>query len=114
MTTAYTFLTGVASGLAIVAALFFLRYWRRTRDRFFLLWSVSFVLMACQWGAAALLTDIHEAHPNVYLLRLAAFLLIIVAIVDKNRGSGGKRARVATKAVLAAVGINTESGKPPG
>lgn len=79
------FLVGaLALGLA-TAALFFLRFWRETGDRLFLLFAAAFGLMALSrlfhggWYQ-------HEAVlPLVYLVRLAAFVLILVAIADKNR-----------------------------
>ena len=95
----YTYLSGAASALAATAALFFLRYWRESRDRFFAIWSVSFAMLAAQWGVSALTGS--DSHAEAYLLRLGGFLLIVAAIVDKNRGgAGGKRHR-APSGVLA-------------
>jgi hypothetical protein len=89
----YSYLCGAASALAAVAGVFFLRYWRDSRDRFFAIWAVALALMAAQWGVSAFLGGA-DTEAQVYLLRLAAFLLIIGAIVDKNRGrAGGKRQR---------------------
>jgi hypothetical protein len=88
----YIYLCGGAAALSMVAAAIFLRYWRDTRDRFFTLWAVAFVLMAAQWSISAL-TGGWDTYPEVYLPRLGAFLVIIVAIVDKNRRGGGRRAR---------------------
>jgi uncharacterized membrane protein YeiB len=71
-----------------VAGLFFLRFWRQTRDRLFLIFAVSFWLLGAQRLALVLTSDLAESHTGLYLVRLFAFLLILVAIVDKNRGGG--------------------------
>ena len=91
----YAFFCGGASALALVASVIFLRYWRSTRDRFFVIWAASLALMAAQWAVSAC-TGGWETSAAVYLLRLAAFLFIITAIVDKNRGGGGIRQREST------------------
>jgi L-lactate permease len=88
----YAFFCGGASALALVASVIFLRYWRHTRDRFFVIWAASLTLMAAQWAVSAF-TGGWETSAAGYLLRLAAFLFIIAAIVDKNRGGGGIRQR---------------------
>jgi hypothetical protein len=91
----YVYLSGAASALAATAAVFFLRYWRASRDRFFAIWAVAFGFLAAQWGVAALSGS--DSHSQAYLLRLGGFLLIGAAIVDKNRsGAGGRRGRTAS------------------
>jgi hypothetical protein len=79
-------LSGAIGTASLVAALFFLRFWRSTRDRFFLYFAISFTLEA---GARLLIgatASYGEETPAFYLVRLLAYLLILVAIVDKNRG----------------------------
>jgi hypothetical protein len=73
----------VAMGFA-VAALFFVRFWWRTRDGLFLAFGFAFVLMALNQGLPALLDVPREEQSPFYLLRLAAFILIILAIIGKN------------------------------
>jgi hypothetical protein len=68
-------------------ALFFVRSWTRNGDRFFLLFGLAFGLMAVERCILVLVPAAHEFRPFVYLIRLAAFLLILAAIADKNRGS---------------------------
>lgn len=81
MTTAVVFLGGVlASGYAI-AALLFLRSWRDTRDRLFLFFSAAFFLLALQ----RVMLTFADLDEGIYVIRLAAFVLILVAIADKNR-----------------------------
>lgn len=74
----------LAAGYA-VAGLFFLRFWRDTRDRLFLIFAVAFWILGLQRLALALTRDMMETQTGLYLIRLFAFLLILGAIVDKNR-----------------------------
>ncbi len=81
------FLLGATSAAAVVVALFFLRFWRVTRDRFFLLFALAFMAdAAVRLLLAARLLE--ENEPLLYLGRLLMFVLIIVAVLDKNRGTG--------------------------
>jgi hypothetical protein len=68
-----------------VAGLFFLRFWRETRDRLFLIFSGAFWILGIQRLVLAFTRDMVEDHTALYLVRLFAFLLILAAIVDKNR-----------------------------
>jgi hypothetical protein len=77
-------LGGIAVG-SLVAALFFVRYWRSSGDRFFLLFAASFGLEAVNRGAMIALRSASEERPLHYLVRLLAYALILVAIWDKNR-----------------------------
>ncbi len=82
-------MTDVLSGVLIAQyatiALFFLRFWSKSRDRLFLMFSAAFWVLMVQRLAIALTQEILEQQAPLYLLRLAAFIVIIVAIVDKNR-----------------------------
>ena len=82
-------LNGLVSGALtmgyLVVAVFFLRFWSSSRDRLFGLFSFAFLLLAFQRVAITLTRDAMEDQTVFYLLRLAAFVVIIVAIVDKNR-----------------------------
>ena len=79
------FVTGAIVMGCWVAGLFFLRFWMQTRDRLFLFFTAAFWVLALSWVALALTDETYEARPFLYLLRLVAFVLIIVGIVDKNR-----------------------------
>lgn len=70
-----------------VASLFFFRFWRVTRDRLFLFFCLAFFLLASSWLWLAWLPSLSEAHREVFILRLLAFVLIIIGVVDKNRRS---------------------------
>jgi hypothetical protein len=80
------FYNGAAGIECLIAGLFFLRFWRRTRDGLFLAFAVAFWLLALNAVLPSLLARPAYAHSEVYLLRLAAFLLIILAIAGKNLG----------------------------
>lgn len=68
-----------------VAGLFFLRFWSGTRDRLFLFFTASFWLLALQRVALATLGEAFEDRSGFYIVRLLAYILILVAIFDKNR-----------------------------
>lgn len=72
----------------LVAALFFLRFHRETGDRLFLAFSVAFAILAGQRVALALIPTSDRSDVIIYGLRLLAFVLILAAIVDKNRKNG--------------------------
>ncbi len=80
------FCAGAIACAALIASVFFFKFWRRTRDRLFALFGVSFALISVERIVlVALGMRVGEAHPLVYLIRLLAFVLIVVAIIDKNR-----------------------------
>jgi hypothetical protein len=68
----------------LTASLFFLRFWRSTRDRFFLFFAISFFLEAVVRLLTAQVDNFNEERPHIYLIRLAAFIVILFAIADKN------------------------------
>lgn len=79
------FLSGAVTFGEFVAALFFLRFWRRTRDPLFLAFACAFALLGLGQGVLALADIPVEERSWVYLFRLAAFGLILAAIYRKNR-----------------------------
>jgi hypothetical protein len=82
----YAFLAGAMAMGSWVAGLFFLKFWERTRDRLFLAFALAFCVMGLERMVLGLSGGPNEAHISVYLMRLGAFVLLILAIVDKNRG----------------------------
>lgn len=78
------FLSGAVTMGALVASLFFLRFWRKTHDRFFLGFAVAFLLLALNQALALWMGAADERIGYTYLLRVVAFVLILAAIVDKN------------------------------
>jgi hypothetical protein len=78
-------LLGAIALASIVAGQFFFSFWRRTRDRFFLLFALSFWAEGLSRVYTGLMETLLEDNPGTYLIRLLAYSLIILAIVDKNR-----------------------------
>lgn len=68
-----------------VAALFFLRYWRSSGDRFFLFFALSFFIEAVNRVFLGARTNSSDSQPEYYLIRLISYGLILYAILDKNR-----------------------------
>jgi hypothetical protein len=84
-------LTGAVAMASAVAALFFARFWRRTSDRFFLLFALSFGLDALTRFILGVSEFPDEQQPYFYLARLVTFGIILLAIIDKNQSAkGGK------------------------
>ena len=79
------FLQAFSAAGALVAGLLFFRFWRDARDRLFAFFGAAFLLLAVSWALLGLFSPTEETRPYIYAIRLAAFLLIIAAIVDKNR-----------------------------
>jgi len=71
----------------LACALFFLRFWKQSRERLFAFFSLSFVMLAANSVAAALMDALDERRYYLYLARLVAFLIILYAIWDKNRAA---------------------------
>lgn len=78
------FLIGVISTCSLIAAIFFLKFWRRTRDYLFLAFGVAFLIEAVNRAAVLLVEKPNEGSPAIYLVRLGASLIILSAIVKKN------------------------------
>jgi len=79
------FLQTVSATAAVAAGLFFFRFWRESRDRLFAFFGAAFWVLAVSWVLLALINPSDETRPYVYAIRLVAFLLLIVGMIDKNR-----------------------------
>ena len=77
-------LGAIAMG-CFVAGLMFLRFWRDSHDRFFLLFALSFFVEACSRVLLAVSPRPNEGTPWLYGIRLLAYGLILLAIWEKNR-----------------------------
>ncbi len=80
-------LLGAIAMSTMVAGLFFLKFWQAGRDRLFLLFALSFFVEAANRTTLALSDHPSEGNPWCYCVRLFSYVLIIVAILDKNRDS---------------------------
>ena len=86
------FISGALVMGYVVAGLFFLRFWKQSRDRLFAWFALAFWVLAVQRISLSLLTSevrggeqLAEGQLFFYFLRLLAFVLILIAILDKNR-----------------------------
>jgi hypothetical protein len=78
-------LIGAIAIASFTVGLFFLRFWRTTCDRFFLFFALSFWIEGVNRVLQGTIEGWGEESPACYLVRLLAYGLIIVAILDKNR-----------------------------
>lgn len=83
--TLYDFLSGAVAFGFVIGGLFFLRFWRRTREELFLAFALAFALLGLGQSVITLANIPTEERGSLYLIRLAAFLLILLAIYRKNR-----------------------------
>lgn len=81
---------GLLTMASVVAALFFLRFWRETRERLFGFFALAFFGLGATWlGLAIINHPADEAQQEyAYVVRLVAFVILIIGIIDKNRRSG--------------------------
>jgi len=80
-------LAGMMVAAYAVVALFFLRFWRDTHDRLFLIFALAFAILGVQRLALIAYSTSAGDATWLYVVRLAAFVLILWAIVDKNRAA---------------------------
>jgi hypothetical protein len=84
----FDFLSGAVTLGFLLCGLHFLRFWKRSRDGLFLAFACAFSLLGLNQALLALANIAAEERSWLYLLRLAAFVLIIAAIARKNRRAG--------------------------
>lgn len=80
----YNFLTGALAFCSLAASLFFLRFWKQSRDRLFVYFALAFLLLAVNRALLINVTESSESHTLLYLIRLVAFAIILAGILDKN------------------------------
>jgi hypothetical protein len=78
------FFYGVLATGYLVAGVFFLRFWTKTRERLLLIFACAFWLLATSQTLLGLLNLDREEQSWIYLIRLMAFSLIIVGIISVN------------------------------
>ncbi len=79
------FLLGVIVAASLTAGAFFIRFWRQTRDQLFLLFGAAFIIEGLNRLVFLFLENPDEGNPVVFGVRLFAYLLILAAIIRKNR-----------------------------
>ena len=85
--TLVNFLSGATAFGFLVCGLFFLRFWRRTRDPLFMAFALAFALLGIGQAVLALANIPTEERGSLFLIRLSAFALILFAILRKNRAA---------------------------
>ena len=79
------FFSGGVFVACLAIALIFLRIHRKSPDRLFVYFAIAFLMLAIERVLLVAVSRSTEYAPYVYLVRLTAFVFIIVAIADKNR-----------------------------
>lgn len=79
------FLTGASATAAWVVAMFLFKFWRKSKDRLLLLFSLAFLVLGLDWLLVTIIRPDRETRHFVYAFRLVAFGLILAGILDKNR-----------------------------
>jgi len=79
------FLLGVIVSASLTAAAFFFKFWRQTHDLLFLGFAAAFLIEGLNRVSFLFLAAPNEGDPLVYTVRLFSYLLILAAIVNKNR-----------------------------
>lgn len=80
-------LYGFIAAEQLFLAAFFLRFWRSTRDALFAFFAAGFVLMAVHrvvLGFSVAGGETLAEQTPVFIIRLAAYLLILTGVVVKN------------------------------
>lgn len=81
------FLLGVVATSSITASVFFLKFWKRTRDFLFLAFAVAFFIEGLSRVGTLLTVRPNEGSPWIYLVRLFAIVIILSGILHKNYGT---------------------------
>lgn len=79
-------LSGAIAMASLIIALFFLRFWRDSKDRFFLYFALSFLVQAGHriYAVMPMVRDLYEENALHYTIRLVAYALILWAVLEKN------------------------------
>jgi len=83
------FLLGVIATASLTAGLFFLRFWKRTRDQLFLAFAAFFFVEAINRIVLLCFKHPNEGSPWIYLIRLVALVILLAAILEKNYRRSG-------------------------
>ncbi len=84
------YLSGLTTMGSLACGLFFVKFWWRSRDLLFLAFAIAFWLLAADATLLALLPPQDPRRVWVYLLRIPAYLLIVLAIIRKNTSAANE------------------------
>ena len=79
------FMYGAVMMASLANGLFFLKFWKKTGDRFFSMFAAAFILMAIERWLFLFIPTANETNSWIFVCRLVAFILITMAVIDKNR-----------------------------
>ena len=82
------FLSGALTLGFVIIGVWFLRFWKRTRDHLFLSFAIAFFLFAANQLLSLLLTWDGEIRYE-YFLRVRGYIVILAGIARKNTERGG-------------------------
>lgn len=91
--TAATFFSGVAMATFAACGVFFIHFWRRSRDPFFGSFAATCWLLALERLVSMVLFAAYDIQTGsdagvwTYVIRLMAFSILFSAIYKKNRSS---------------------------
>ena len=76
---------GFTAALSLIIGLFFLRFYRDTRDVLFAYFGAAFILEAADRVLIAASPHPNDSAPSLYLIRAFAYSLILIGVIHKNR-----------------------------
>jgi hypothetical protein len=80
---------GALMMMCFTIATFFLKYWRHSRERLHAMFALAFFILGVNRvllvAYSHAIAPVQEHHLALYTVRLAAFVIILLAIADKNR-----------------------------
>jgi hypothetical protein len=90
-----SFLSGIWMATFAASGVFFLKFYRSSKDRLYLYFCLScwllsgerLILFFQQDAFQSIRSPVVESHAWVYFIRLAAFLTILIAVIEKNRSA---------------------------
>ena len=94
------FLGGIMVASFAASGLFFLKFYRASKDNFFLLFALACEMLALERIVSMMTSVFLPIDPDatdsrfwIYLLRLTAFILILTAVIIRNRSSKSLKSR---------------------
>jgi len=83
----YEIISGAIMMACLTAGFFFFKFWRKTTDVLFLMFAAAFWILSLERLVLGYIGTQNEPNPEIYLIRLSAFILILLAIIQKNHES---------------------------
>jgi hypothetical protein len=81
------FLLGIIVTASLTAAVFFLKFWHQTRDPLFASFAAAFAIEGLNRVGFLFVAQPNEGGAVIYVVRLFAFVIIVLAIIRKNHAS---------------------------